>query len=79
MLKQSAVPKITRLASCRIVMPEEPEAVLLGGALKGSVAAGKYANITDTMKTICHAGGIVEPDNTSKSYHDIKYLIFADM
>jgi len=33
MCKQSAAPNITRLTGCRILMPEEPEAVLLGGAI----------------------------------------------
>ena len=67
------------ITGCRIVMPAETEAVLLGGAVLASVAAGEYNSIFDAMKMMCHSGELVEADHGSDSYHDIKYEIFKDM
>jgi len=52
---------------------KEPEAVLLGSAILGAVAAGAFPSIPDAMKEMCHAGEVVEPNTESKAYHDWKY------
>jgi FGGY-family pentulose kinase len=54
-------------------LPREPEAVLLGSAILGAVAAGIYPSIPEAMKAMCHAGEVVEPNAETKGYHDWKY------
>lgn len=56
-----------------IHLPKEPEAVLLGAAILGAVAAGKFDSIQEAMGAMCHAGEVIEPDATSADYHQWKY------
>ena len=56
-----------------IHLPKEPEAVLLGSALLGAVAAEAYGSIPEAMEAMCHAGEVVEPDAKTADYHDWKY------
>jgi len=65
---------------CRIVLPKEPEAVLLGSAVLGSVASGKYESIQQAMQKMNHAGKVIEPvyGNVGR-YHNAKYTVFKKM
>jgi FGGY-family pentulose kinase len=63
----------------RLIVPKEPEAVLLGSAILGAVAAGVYPSIPDAMAVMSQPGEVVEPDTTTKSYHDAKYKVFHSM
>lgn len=56
-----------------IHLPKEPEAVLLGSAILGAVAAGSFASIQDAMGAMCHAGEVVEPDAKTADFHNWKY------
>lgn len=56
-----------------IHLPKEPEAVLLGAAILGAVAAGAFASIREAMRAMCHAGEVVEPDRETADYHEWKY------
>ena len=67
------------ITGCSIVIPEEKEAVLLGSAVLGAVAAGTFPDIFEAMKTMCRAGKVVEPDLAAKPFHDVKYKIFKEM
>ncbi|WP_428376515.1 FGGY-family carbohydrate kinase [Lichenicoccus sp.] len=64
---------------CRIVLPEEPEAVLLGAAVLGAVAGGAYASVTEGMAAMTRAGRIIEPDPATRVFHDRKYQVFLRM
>jgi FGGY-family pentulose kinase len=65
---------------CRIVLPEEPEAVLLGSAILGAVAAGRYADLPQAMRVMSKAGRVIEPgDGEVRRYHDAKYAVFRRM
>lgn len=64
---------------CRIVLPEEPEAVLLGAAILGAVAGGAYATIQEGMAAMTRAGRIIEPDPGARAFHDRKYAVFLRM
>lgn len=65
---------------CRIVLPKEPEAVLLGSAILGSVASGTYRSIPKAMENMNHAGKVVEPVKGSvTAYHNAKYAVFKKM
>jgi FGGY-family pentulose kinase len=67
------------ITGCEVIIPEEPEAVLLGGAILGAVAAGEYSSLGDGMRAMCRSGATVEPDQSTKSYHKAKFEIFKDM
>jgi FGGY-family pentulose kinase len=65
---------------CRIVLPEEPEAVLLGSAMLGAVAAGDRATLIEAMGTMSQAARVIEPARGEVAiYHDAKYAVFLRM
>jgi ribulose kinase len=49
------------ITGCQIVMPKEPEAVLLGSAMMGAVAAGDYPSLVAAMGAMSAAHRVVEP------------------
>ena len=61
---------------CRIVLPREPEAILLGAAMLGAVAAAAYPDLRGAMAGMSGAGSMIEPDPAVKAYHDAKYAVF---
>jgi FGGY-family pentulose kinase len=62
---------------CRIVLPREPEAVLLGSAMIGAVAAGAQPSLLDAMGAMSAADRVVEPAGGATSdYHAAKYRVF---
>ena len=65
---------------CRVVLPREPEAVLLGSAMMAEVASGGSASLMATMRTMSGARAIVEPaKGETAGYHDRKYQVFHRM
>jgi FGGY-family pentulose kinase len=65
---------------CRIVLPREPEAVLLGSAMLGAVAAGVHVDIETAMAAMSAAGAVIEPSGGSeRAFHDAKYAVFQRM
>ncbi|MGF1909514.1 FGGY-family carbohydrate kinase [Vibrio kasasachensis] len=66
--------------SCVIVLPEESEAVILGSAMLGSVAAGFYSDIPDAMNAMSRISKSVMPQTEKiKHFYDVKYKIFHKM
>ena len=62
---------------CRVVVPRESEAVLLGAAMLGAVAAGKYVSIREAMDSMSGTGKVIEPEGGQiAAYHDAKYRVF---
>jgi FGGY-family pentulose kinase len=65
---------------CSIVLPREPEAVLLGSAVLGAVAAGDHPSVLAAMTAMSHAGARVEAAGGDVArYHDAKYAVFHRM
>lgn len=64
---------------CTLILPKEPEAVLLGSAVLGAVAAGAYPSVLAAMNTMTAAHKVIEPNTAVKSYHDKKYRVFHRM
>jgi D-ribulokinase len=65
---------------CRIVLPAEPEAVLLGSAILGAVAAGDQPSVLEAMTKMSHAGRVIEPGSSGvRTFHDRKYAVFQAM
>ncbi|GBQ30184.1 FGGY-family carbohydrate kinase [Gluconacetobacter azotocaptans] len=64
---------------CRILLPEEPDAVLLGSAILGAVAGGVYPSIGDGMAAMSRTGAEILPDARSRGFHDAKFQVFRQM
>jgi len=65
---------------CRVVLPAEPEAVLLGAAILGAVASGDHATVLAAMAAMNRAGRVIEPQRGAVgAYFDAKYRVFHRM
>ncbi len=65
---------------CALVLPREPEAVLLGAAILGAVAGGAHASIRDAMAAMSRSGATIDPGaGEIRRYHDGKYAVFGRM
>jgi FGGY-family pentulose kinase len=62
---------------CRVVLPAEPEAVLLGAAILGAVAAGDQPSVLAAMGAMNRAGRVIEPARGAVGrYFDARYRVF---
>ncbi|QUY47181.1 FGGY-family carbohydrate kinase [Serratia plymuthica] len=65
---------------CAMLLPEESEAMLLGGAMMGTVAAGVFDTLPEAMSAMSRIGKTVTPQtNKIKSYYDRKYRVFHEL
>jgi FGGY-family pentulose kinase len=64
---------------CRIVLPEEPEAVLLGAAMLGATAAGLHPGLEAAMAAMSRPGRVIVPDPQARRLHDARYRIHRRM
>jgi FGGY-family pentulose kinase len=65
---------------CALVLPQEPEAVLLGAAILGAVAGALQPDVGRAMAAMSRAGSIIEPGSDAvRRYHDAKYAVFQKM
>ena len=64
---------------CQMVLPAEPEAVLLGAAILGAVASGDQPSVLHAMGAMSHAGRVVAPSAELRGFHDRKYRVFQAM
>ncbi|XP_078034707.1 FGGY carbohydrate kinase domain-containing protein [Augochlora pura] len=62
-----------------VLCPVEKESVLIGAAILGSYAAGKFSNIYDAIKTMAGSANIVKPKDECRKYHLQKYRVFRKM
>lgn len=68
------------ITGCRIVLPAEPEAVLLGSAILGAVASGDFASVLDAMAAMNRAEKVIEPQGgATAEYHARKHKVFHRM
>ena len=68
------------VTGCRIVLPREPEAVLLGSAILGAVASGDFPDLLTAMARMNAAGTIIEPSHGDVAeYHRKKHHVFQRM
>lgn len=68
------------VTGCRVVLPKEPEAVLLGSAILGAVAAGDHASVLAAMAAMTASGKTVDPNGGDiKAFHDRKHRVFLRM
>lgn len=65
---------------CHIVLPREPEAVLLGSAMLGAVASGDVPDLLGVMATMNARERTIEPTGgETRAYHEAKHRIFHRM
>lgn len=64
---------------CRLVLPAEPEAVLLGAAILGAVAGAAFPGIRAAMAAMSRAGRIIPANPATAEYHARKYAVFQRM
>lgn len=65
---------------CRIVLPREPEAVLLGAAMLGATAAGHHPGVLAAMNAMASAARVIEPARGPvAAFHDAKHRVFLRM
>ncbi len=64
---------------CRIVLPREAEAVLLGSAMLGAAAAGDHPDLVAAMGAMSAAGSVIEPNTKLRGYFDAKFRVFHQL
>jgi len=67
------------ITGCRVVVNREPEAVLLGSAILGAVAASAYPDIPSAMHAMTAPDIVVEPNPATADYHAAKFALFREM
>lgn len=67
-------------SGCTMLLAEESESMLLGGAMMGTVAAGVYDTLPEAMNAMSRIGKTVTPQtNEIKRYYDRKYRVFREL
>ncbi|WP_459773533.1 FGGY-family carbohydrate kinase [Asaia astilbis] len=61
---------------CQLMLPQEPDAVLLGSAILGAVAGGVYPTMRVAMSQMTRVGAEVAPDRRTARYHKAKFTVF---
>jgi FGGY-family pentulose kinase len=65
------------VTGCRIVLPREPESVLLGSAMLGAVASGDQASVVSAMGAMSGSSAVIAPAGGDVArYHDKKHAVF---
>ena len=68
------------VTGCTLILPREPEAVLLGSAILGAVASGDCGSVLEAMTRMNVAGEAIGPAGGNvKGYHDAKHRVFQRM
>jgi len=68
------------ITGCPVVLSGEPEAVLLGSAILGAVAAKDFPAIPAAMASLSRVGSRIEPAGEGvAAFHDAKYQVFQRM
>jgi FGGY-family pentulose kinase len=68
------------ITGCRLVLPRESDAVLLGTAVLGAVAAGAFPSVLKAMAAMNAAGRVIAPAGGGPArYHEAKYRVFHRM
>ena len=67
------------ITGCEVILPREPEAVLLGTAILAAVGAGKYPSIMDASIRMSSSGHRFQPRKKHARFHMAKYRVFRKM
>lgn len=65
------------ITGCQIILPQEPEAVLLGSAILGAVASGDFEDFKTAMTAMSAVSHVISPAKGSVvQYHEVKHAVF---
>ncbi len=64
---------------CTLILPREPEAVLLGSAILAATASGLYPDIYRAMQGMSGSGLVIKPRTDTSQYHAAKFQVFQQM
>jgi FGGY-family pentulose kinase len=67
------------ITGCEIILPKEPEAVLLGSAILAAVGAGKFNSIEEAAVKMSAVGQRYTPNKKFAKFHQVKYRVFRKM
>jgi len=68
------------ITGCRVVLPKEPEAVLLGAAILGAVASGDQPSVLAAMGTMSGVDRVIQAATGAVTgYHAAKHRVFQRM
>ena len=68
------------VSRCRLLLPREREAVLLGAAMLGAVASGDVPDLVTAMAAMSRADRTIEPASGEvRAYHEQKHRVFHRM
>ncbi len=67
------------VTGCEVILPAEPEAVLLGTSMLAAVGAGVYRSIQEASFKMGRVGATIKPRRAFKRFHDAKYKVFRRM
>ncbi len=67
------------ITGCEIILPKEPEAVLLGSAILAAVGAGKFNSIEAAAVQMSGVGEKYIPNKKHARFHQAKYQVFRKM
>jgi FGGY-family pentulose kinase len=67
------------ITGCAIMLGGEPEAVLLGTAILGAVAARAYSGCVAAMAAMTGVGREIRPQAAMREFHDRKYRVYLRM
>ena len=62
-----------------LILPKEPEAVLLGAAMLAATAASAYPSVPAAMQGMSGRGQVVRPNPATRAYHAAKFAIFQEL
>ncbi|HEY0209722.1 FGGY-family carbohydrate kinase [Acerihabitans sp.] len=64
------------VTGCDIELSAEDDAVTLGAALLGAVAAGAFPTLTDAARALVRPGEVIRADAGSAAFHQAKYQVY---
>ncbi|WP_257291765.1 FGGY-family carbohydrate kinase [Endozoicomonas sp. ONNA1] len=67
------------ITGIRAKMPQEPDCMLLAGALLSSVACGTYASLEEAIQAMSQQKETLYPDTSLAAYCDKKYRIYLEL
>lgn len=68
------------ITGCRVALPKEPEAVLLGAAILGAVASGDQPSVLAAMGAMSEVDRVIEPASGAvAAYHAAKHRVYQRM
>jgi len=62
-----------------VVRPREDECVLIGSAMLGALASGRFREMEEVMKSLGGSGEVIQPKDHNKKYHKCKYEVYLKM